>query len=246
MKKQISILAVVFAAVAVVSCSKEKMNEQGTQNSEELTTSNVATTRTVRNPLMVNLEGFFKFDSNLKDATGKLKDGISSARVVSYATDRKGNAKSAVYLDSSYSIKILAVPQQTHTSVSLWFKPVHFSESMAGSILSSAAMGPNVHQPGVQMLGTVATSESTPGDYVSLVTKTWHHAVVTFDGSNVRIYLDNVLRATVPHSASIPSSLSDYFVGKSFVWPLWKGYVDDLRFYSRTLSASDVSALYNQ
>jgi len=27
---------------------------------------------------------------------------------------------------------------------------------------------------------------------------------------------------------------------------IWKGYIDDVRFYSRTLNSKDVLALYNQ
>ena len=244
MRKEILILATVFSTNAFISCSKEQNELPGRakQGNEEISSS---INRGNVDPLTADLEGWFSFDNSLKDKSGKLTDGISSSRGVLYTTDRKGNPKSAIYLDSSYSVKIKSVPQQTHTSVSLWFKPLPFTNTIAGSILSSQAMGSNVHQPGIQMSGTVSTSVSTPGAYVPLIIPTWHHAVVTFDGSNVRIYLDNVLKATIPHPALIPASLSDYFVGKSFAWPLWKGYVDDLRFYSLTLSDINVSALYN-
>ena len=248
MKKQIQILATTFISVAIVSCSKEGMQMPAatkTTAEEISTTSSSVTSRPVIDPLTVNLEGSFQFNGDLKDQTKKLADGIPTTRGVIYTKDRKGNLKSAIYLDSSYSIKIKSVPQQTHTSLSVWFKPYHLTNSSVGGIAYTEAMGPGVYQSGVKVAGLVGTSVSHPGDYIDLITKSWHHMVVTFDGVNVKLYLDNILKATIPHSGPIPSSLSDYFVGKTSIWPFWKGYVDDLRFYSRTLSATDVQKLYN-
>ena len=246
MRKQFLFTGVVIAII-LFSCRKEEVGVQTISSSsqEQVSQSNSSAERTVVNPLTVKLEGWFSFNGNLKDQTGKLADGIPTTRGVIYTKDRNGISKGALYLDSSYFVKIKAVPQQTHTSLSVWFKPSHVDNITAGGIVMTEGKGPMVYQSGVKLSGVVSTDVSHPGAYVDIPNTGWHHAVVTFDGSNVRVYLDNVLKATVPHSASITPALVDYVIGSSSVWPYWKGSIDDLRFYSRTLSASDVTALYN-
>ena len=245
MKKQFQILAATFMIVAFVSCSKEKIETPTTANEEMATTSSSSGARIVVDPLTVGLQGWFSFDANLKDKTQKLADGVPSTRVVKYGTDRKGKMKGALYLDDTYSVKLKSVPQQTNTSLSVWIKP-YYLNSGGGGIVYNEVMGPKLGQ-GTNLLScAVSTSVSTPGEYIEIFNTGWHHVVITFDGSYVKIYVNNVLKSSIPHSASIPASLVDYFVGWSSVWQYWKGYVDDLRFYSRTLSATDVQKLYNE
>ena len=247
MKKQFQILAATFISVAIVSCSKQnvEMPETAQINAEEISTSSSSSAeRLVIDPLTVNLEGRFEFNGNLKDQTRKLADGISTRRVVSYGTDRKGNMKSALYLDSTYYVKLFDVPQQTKTSLSVWLKPTDLNHS--GGIVNHQTAGPKVNQAAQTLSCAVATDESTPGQYLSIANNGWHHVVITFDGANVRVYINNVLKTTVAHAFSITPTLTDYVIGYSYIWQnLWKGKVDDLRFYSRTLSASDVQKLYN-
>jgi hypothetical protein len=68
----------------------------------------------------------------------------------------------------------------------------------------------------------------------------WHHLVVSYDGNTVRYYLDAVLVGTSNLAGSM-NVLVNYIVGSGY----WKGDIDDLRFYSRTLSAADVQNLFN-
>ena len=247
MKKQFLVLATTVVSLVIISCSKEKTEmESSTLNpGEQTASSNAPAERLVVDPLLVNLEGRFEFNSNLKDLSKKLGDGVPTRRGVSYGFDRKGNFKAALYLDSTYSVKLNDVPQQTKTSLSVWVKPVHLQNGFGG-IVTHQTMGPKVDQSVARLSCAVATDISTPGEYIDIFYPGWHHVVITYDGSNVRAYINNVLKATLPHSASISPSLIDYVVGWSYIWDCnWKGYVDDLRFYSRTLSASDVQKLYN-
>lgn len=252
MQKQFQILAASLISVAIVSCSKQdvEMPETTQKNSQEISTSSSSSAqRPVVDPLLVNLEGRFEFNGDLKDQTRKLDDGISTRRVASYGTDRKGNLKSALNLDSTFFVKLSDIPQQTKTSISVWIKPTDLNR--AGDIVSPNKLDPQPHGPKVvqsaaNLMCAVATDESTPGQYIPIFGTGWYHVVVTFDGANVRVYINNVLKSTIAHPFSITPSLVDYVIGYSGIWQnLWKGKVDDLRFYSRTLSASDVQKLYN-
>lgn len=76
----------------------------------------------------------------------------------------------------------------------------------------------------------------------------WHHWAITYDGTNLRVYRDGVLKYT---SGSIPGkSLSvsgwDLIVGNMFGYNrYYPGSVDDFRVYDNALTLSEVQALYD-
>ena len=245
MKKQILFKAVIVTVI-LSSCSKQdQLNSITSSPAQDQTGKTVTATSRMLPDITSNLEAWFPLNGNLKDSAKKLADGVPSSRFVSYGFDRKGTAKSALYIDSNF-VKLKAVPQQIPTSLSVWFKPVSMDYNTAGAVVSTEYMGPKVLQSGPTSLGVVATSTNTPGQNVDLLNLNWHHAVVTYDGKYVKYYVDDVLKYTLRHSGPIPATVDDYFIGWSSVWPYWNGYVDDVRFYSRALSAADVDALYHQ
>lgn len=82
-----------------------------------------------------------------------------------------------------------------------------------------------------------------------LQANSWYHAVATYDGSTMRLYLNGAQVAATGKSGSLstggtsavaigrnPGSASQYF----------NGAIDDVRMYSRALTAAEVSALYNE
>ena len=246
MKKQFLILAATFITVAFISCSKgkEEMPEMKSTTNEEIATSSSSKRPTV-NPLSIALEARFEFNGNLKSMTRGIADGVPSRRGADYGFDRKGNFNGSLYLDGAYFVKLTNIPQQTNTSLSLWIKPTQLDKN--GDILQHELwhIGPNIGLGGPYLTTSIFTGVSTPGASTEIFNTSWRHVVITFDGENVKIYVNNVLKHTIPHTATIPPTLSDFFIGWGNVWGFWTGYVDDLRFYSRTLSASDVQNLYN-
>ena len=246
MKKQFQILAATFITMAIVSCTKERMDMQQTpQTNEEIVTSNSSSGGLVINPLNVNLEGSFQFDNNLKDQTKKLADGIPTTRVATYTTDRKGNLKSALYFDSTYGIKIKSVPQQTHTSLSVWIKPAHVWASGLSYIAAPSAYGPVMNHISNLLSGGVVMNSTIPGGTFYFNNTGWRHLVVTYDGVDLKFYVNGVLVDTNNEPGYIPTSVSEYFIGYLIGFNKWKGGIDDLRFYSRTLTPTDVQKLYN-
>lgn len=247
MKKEILILATVFSTLVFVSCSKEGVMPEGTThlNDEIVTSSNASKNLPVINPLYLNLEGWFTFDNNLKDKTGKLADGISTSRGIIYTTDRKGNTKSALYLDGSYGVDISNVIQQTNTSLSVWVK---YSALASHYLVTPNGSGPALDQMNNKYFGVVGIQAfGTDGVVSGILDNNWHHLVITFDGVYIRFYIDGALAGTKLFNSAIAQVFVKYRLGyRPEQAGFWKGSLDDLRFYSRTLSASDVASLYNQ
>lgn len=75
----------------------------------------------------------------------------------------------------------------------------------------------------------------------------WHHIVGTKTGTTGRVYLDGTLRGTgVVKDVNVGSTTECHIgmrEGTAYPFP---GYLDDLRVYSRTLSAAAVKALYDE
>ena len=246
MKKQILFIAVTISSMLFFSCKKDQTEIPDTKQVAEQNPS--ITTSSVRIlPLTYKLDGNFTFDQTFKDQTGQLADGIPTSRFYSFTTDRKGNLKHAIYLDSTYGVKIKSVPEQTYTSMSVWIKPAHTWHWGLSYIAAPSGYGPVMNNISDLLTCGVVTSTTIPGVETAYLSNTsWHHLVGTYDGVTVRSYMDGVLRGTNNTPDFIPTSLSDYFIGCNPGYAPWKGAIDDLRFYSRTLSATDVQLLYNQ
>lgn len=246
MKKQFQILAAIFISVVFISCSKEKMavTETPSSTSEEIATSSSSNGSGV-DPLSSKLEGWFTFNATLKEQTNKLPEGISSKRLASFTYDRNGIPQSALRLDSTYYVKLFKVQQKTNTSISVWVK--YGNEVAYNAFLRPDVAGPGFGQYYNKKITATVHTPVTHSAISTDVNNSWHHLVVTYDGMTIRLYIDGSLNVSALHSApgSFGPLFTNYILGMHNDGIFWRGYIDDLRFYSRTLSASDVQLLYN-
>ncbi|MCC7173981.1 MAG: IPT/TIG domain-containing protein, partial [Bryobacterales bacterium] len=75
---------------------------------------------------------------------------------------------------------------------------------------------------------------------------TWHHVAFTYDGSNVRGYLNGVQRFSTPETESLTVRGTNLLLGvDGQLQQPFKGRLDDLRIYSRALSAAEIQADMN-
>jgi hypothetical protein len=78
-----------------------------------------------------------------------------------------------------------------------------------------------------------------------LSTNAWHHLAVTYHTGGAKLYVDGTVAAETVNNVYLPSG-TDIFVGHgmtgSNIYPL-NGEVDDIRFYSRVLSALEIARL---
>jgi len=76
----------------------------------------------------------------------------------------------------------------------------------------------------------------------------WYNIVGTYDGSNVKIYIDGVLKGTLSASGNINSNAELLMLGDSGYGgfsSLLNGYLDEVSIYSRGLTQSEVTSIYN-
>jgi len=141
-------------------------------------------------------------------------------------------------------------------SFSLWFKPGTLVASTNHRIISNANTGSsnagfdcglNGSTGGVFFAMGNGTTNAFANSTTNLVAGTWYHLVGTFDGSNVRFYLNGILQTTSALSGTIASSGFLINIGRNpaYTGDYVAGSFDDTAVYYSTLSGSQVTALYN-
>lgn len=212
------------------------------------------------NVLTNDLILYIPFANQLRDLTGYSNPTITGN--YHYVTDRSGNLNGAFSFDdgtnsalNSVNVQATAVNDLMQTgnfTMSLWFRRQDTSgvnpmeelmNSMAfniflGNQTNSAIMGPFLI---VNNSTPVTYDNSWIDDNLLGDTENWHHIVVTYQRSNnlMMLYRDGVLR-----TALTPTDIATTVPSLTFAIR-YKGFMDDIRAYKRTLSASEVRTLYN-
>ncbi len=75
----------------------------------------------------------------------------------------------------------------------------------------------------------------------------WHHVAGVYDGSTMYLYVDGGLDVFQGASGTIDTNTYNLFIGENSqdTGRHWNGWIDDVRVYSRPLSAADIRELYS-
>lgn len=74
-------------------------------------------------------------------------------------------------------------------------------------------------------------------------TNKWTHIVLTYDHSNIKIFINGVQSYSGAYSANINSGSTPIRIGNDDNYP-FLGYIDDVRIWYRALSSSEIQTLY--
>lgn len=256
MKKQILILAATFSTVAFISCSKGDIDipEKQQMPAEEQTAANKPGGPITIDPLSVGLKGWYKFSKDLKDATGKLPDGIRVPAMrggAMYTFDRKGVANAALKFDGNYYVTIDPVPVQQNMSLSVWVKRGVTYYNGASPIIRHNSEGIALMQNENGFWARVLSYPGTGNTNIfsnDFIDEAWHHIVINFSADEMTMYVDGQLQGKTSNTFTIVEEFTKYLLGYSHGngGVYWKGAIDELRFYGRTLTATEVQQLLNK
>ena len=75
----------------------------------------------------------------------------------------------------------------------------------------------------------------------ALVTNTWAHVATTYDGANLRLYVDGALVGSQAATGSIATSTGQLRIGGNTIWgEYFAGLIDEVRIYNRALTQAEI------
>lgn len=75
---------------------------------------------------------------------------------------------------------------------------------------------------------------------------TWYHVMMTYDGANVKLYINGRLDKTTAYTGTPTEDDNSWYIGRSYDGRFFTGQIDDVRIYKYPLTAVQVKTLYNE
>jgi len=197
-------------------------------------------------------------------SASEVLDHYNAGRAKFIEWNSSGKSGSALNFDGQSSYVILpssARPTGAHT-ISFWVNPTNWSSSTYPSIFGGLGLGGQTPRGGVALTRNVNWLEydiynSTNSSYIAISSldtripvSTWTHVAVSWDGtaaaSAMKIYVNGAVQAS---GAGITGSIDwsgfpNFYVGYGYR-QYFNGSIDEFEVINRSLSASEVQAIYN-
>jgi hypothetical protein len=217
------------------------------------------TCNSVSGSLTNGLVGYWPFCGNANDDSGNGNNGVVNGATLT--TDRFGNANSAYNFNgTSDFIKVLdndLLDLTQNLTLSAWISP--------NSVVNEQAVfgkGKISSQTGYSLLHNVLIPEKTGISIQNqpmpvseahinsstLNLNTWYQLLGTYNGNELKLYLNGVLVKTTTTSLQLmPNSLTDLFIGCELSgFRFFNGKIDDVGIWNRALTLQEVTQLFNQ
>ena len=221
------------------------------------------------------LVGWWSFDGNANDSSGNNLDGnvIGSTALTN---DRFGQANSAYdfdYVNATFGqqndeiyIPYDDILNVNNITVSVWLNPRQYfwngdSNNPNSTIINRFQYGysnPNGETWGIVFsnsnLQAYIIDASNNSEIVSygsqIALNTWHHIVFSYDGANLKLYLNGVLVNSVSTNIILNTTgNSGISIGESNqangYWTHTDGIIDDIGIWDRALTEQEITNLYD-
>jgi hypothetical protein len=119
------------------------------------------------------------------------------------------------------------------------WRTVLFKETGGGMVYDLYANGTaTVNRPTAEI--NIAGDKTVAGT-AALATGAWTHLAATYDGANLRLYVNGTLVGTKAQTGAIATSTGALRIGSNTVYSEhYAGLIDEVRIYNRALSASEI------
>jgi hypothetical protein len=205
-------------------------------------------------PFLTNgLVAYWPFNGNVNDVYGTNNGTFQGSVGATFTADRFGNTNSALLFDGTDRVVVQDSPSLDPTNaitISAWFNANSWNSGSRilckgdseydfyGAASGGFEFSLNI---GATSNGTAATTLPSIG--------VWHHAVGTYDGTFVKIYIDGQMVAYQEAAGFISSHgtpLLNIGVKPDSSNPVdfFNGSMSDVAIYNRALTSNEVSELY--
>ena len=187
------------------------------------------------------------FDENTGTTAYDTVGGHNGAiNLASWVTGIRGKALSYDGLTSRVQVPNLGFnPTGNSISFSFWFKLNDIGNS--GTFIYQNLK----YSVSIDSQGKIFFTVYTPSGYTlnsgtsnRVLDTDWHYVSVTYNGSQMKIYLDALLRTYASTSGNLQTTTADVFIGKQQNTNPFKGIIDEMLVYNRALTDSDILEIY--
>jgi hypothetical protein len=203
------------------------------------------------------LVAYYPFNGNANDESGNGNNGVVYGSTLS--SDRNGIPNSSYYFDGSNDyIEIQHSPSLALTdelTLSAW---INFEVGGTNNprIFSKEVSNPYAYEIWTQGLGNsreIYFQKGNNGVYNNIKTNvvqagSWHLITATYDGSTMKLYLDDDLIISESDSQGLDNTeTTSLWIGQRRANGLddFKGYIDDIRIYNRSLALDEIKDIYD-
>jgi len=141
-------------------------------------------------------------------------------------------------------------------SVALWIEPANISSSNQYPLEYAESLGSfptfvfrleqNSGISGGNIQAGLLSGSGFDEITGTIVQNVWNHLVLVRDGLSFKFYVDGTNQGTASvGSGNNYTSGFNFLTGRRGNGEFWEGDIDDVRFYSKALTPSEVSSLYN-
>jgi hypothetical protein len=185
------------------------------------------------------------------DASGASQTGTISGGATWTTAGKNGNALSFDGVNDMVTVANTAALNATRTTVMAWLRPTALGgwrsavmkETATGLAYALYADNSASRPAGFVNLGA---TDRTGAGTAALPLNVWSHVAMTFDGSNIRLYVNGVLVRTAAFAGNIVTSTQAVRIGGNAIWGEWfAGMIDDVRIYNRALTLAEVQSMMN-
>jgi len=187
-----------------------------------------------------NLVAYYKLDGNSNDSVGS-NNGTDTS--VSYSSSYGKINQGANFNGSNSKILISGYNPSDNFTIQAWALYKADNSTIIGSNKTFLYFRSD------NKLEFPYTSSGTSPQVISdssVSYNNWYHVVVTISSNTIKLYINNVLKSNVSYTGSLVSGDNTGYIGTRDVSATWfNGYIDELGIWSRALSPTEVTALYN-
>jgi hypothetical protein len=191
------------------------------------------------------LVAYYPLDGNADDASGNNKHGmiIGGVTGTSDINETPNGACDFNGTDGYIEVNQSVVPTSGDFTVAFWGKGYPNQPCMEGVSQATGDGGSNFYIGRAENIMRVGDDWPRVAE-VSFPYNEWHHFSVSKNNNSTWLYIDGILKATLPVGIKNPTG-SVFRIGRQYgFWgEWWKGSIDEARIYNRALSGDEIKAL---
>ncbi len=195
-----------------------------------------------------NLVAYWKFDeptgaTSFADSSGSRNDGSCFSVPSCPTSGATGKVNKAVTFDKIDDLMQVAdsnsLKLTNKGSIEAW---IYKNQNGGGIAQKTGGNGYFLEEWNDKMLFGWGVGNTQSNQVIP--TGSWNHLAVTYDGAQLKIYINGYLDKTQAYTGSADSGSRKLYIGTDRSGMKYGGMIDEFRIWNRTLSADEITAHY--